>query len=37
MRLPDLVLPASDGSTPRLLSLVAERPATVLVLLRHFG
>ncbi len=37
MRLPDLVLPAADGSEQRLLSLVASRPATVLVLLRHFG
>ncbi len=37
MRVPDLSLPAGDGSVPRLHSLIASHPATVLVLLRHFG
>jgi hypothetical protein len=37
MRLPDLTLPTSEGEPARLHDLVARAPATVLVLVRHFG
>jgi hypothetical protein len=37
MRLPDLTLMTSEGAPARLLDLTARAPATVLVLVRHFG
>lgn len=37
MQIPDLTLRAADGSELRLRELFAQRPATVLALVRHFG